>query len=253
MNPFTATLIGAIAALVALSTHAAEIFALPISGNRGETPQGMQLKDGSTLSNTVFYSSEQSSLSVGRTTINGVLPRETTTYTDVFMVVEGSGVGVGADGATRQIKAGDVVLLPRGLTIQGRDFHGYKHFFASFETQSDATFNGPLVEQDLHPETLTASDYSPIDGQLKHVYYQGRGGVVVEAVRHAELKQSHIERSPDSELMLVVRGTGRIVEDGGVPIRLHARSAILIPKNSSYRLSTSGLLTLTVRFDRAQP
>jgi mannose-6-phosphate isomerase-like protein (cupin superfamily) len=208
---------------------------------------------GTVVRDATFYDSGSSDLAVGRAYLNGpVLPSETTDYTDVFLVVHGSG-NLQTGGKVYRLRVGDLVLLPRGVKFEGADMHHYIHFFASFERKKDDSFNGPLVARILHPENLVGQDFVKTGKFMRHVYYRGRGDVVVAAIRYPEaLMESGFTKTANSELMFVIHGSGTISDDHGRVVHMRPRAAIFVPKGAAVRRRIAGLYALVVLFDRSE-
>jgi len=230
----------------------AQVLKLSPGQNIGGKSQTYHFHDGSVLINTLFYQSKASGVSVGRSYVNGpLMPRETANYTDMFMVARGSGTLIESSGKAHQLVSGDFVLLPRGLTFELRDAKHYVHYFASFERQKGATFGGPIALQLLRPERFCRSKAVENAGG-RHTYYQGHGGVIISAYHYPMRIQDRAAlRTPDSELMFVVAGSGAIQESGGAKISLAPGAALLIPKGAAVILNATNLCTLSVRFDRS--
>jgi hypothetical protein len=125
-----------------LAASAANAQSRLTSASSGKT-DNINLPDGTHINWTEFFNSPSSHVSVGRSDIDGpLMPKDKLNYTDVFYVADGSAVFV--DGQNRKHRAhkGEILLLPRGLEIEGRNFKHYVHFAASFETQPDDKSNG---------------------------------------------------------------------------------------------------------------
>ena len=235
---------------------AAPVHVLKLSPHRsdGAPSKTYRFRDGTVLTNTLFYQSKASGLSVGRSYVNGpLMPRETADYTDMFMVAHGSGSLVESSGKAHQLVAGDFVLLPRGLTFELRDARDYIHYFASFDRQKGAGFEGPITLKLLHPGQFCRNDLARSRGGGHHTYYEGHGGVIISAYRYPDSVQDRgTARRSYSELMFVVSGSGTVQESGQASTPLTSGAAIFIPKDTLVRLDARNLCVLSVQFDRSE-
>jgi mannose-6-phosphate isomerase-like protein (cupin superfamily) len=239
-----------IGAVLAQEPHLMQLY---LHSDVGAKEVTFRFPHGTVVRDATFYDSKSSDLAVGRAYLNGpVLPSETTNYTDMFLVVHGSG-NLQTGGNTYRLRVGDFVLLPRGLKFEGTDMRHYIHFFASFERKKSGAFNGPLVARILHPEDLVGEDFVKRGPLMRHVYYRGRGDVVVAAIRYPEaLMESEFTKTANSELMFVIHGSGTISDDHGRVVHVRPRAAILVPKGAAVRRRVAGLYALVVLFDRSE-
>ena len=231
------------------------IMQLPLQGSADghSNSQSWHFPGGTRLTDTTFFSSKASDLTVGRTDLNGtLLPSETMDYTDVFLVVHGSGTVVSGSGKTTTLRAGDIVFAPRGLKFEERNPREHIHFYASFEHQEKGeTLESPAILRKLRPSELNARDFVSEGGFQRHTYYQGRDGVFVEAVRYPKHDvDAGFRKASESTLMFVVSGSGTISDDQGTTVRVHPWTAILIPRNAKFRRSVDDLYVVAVVFDR---
>ena len=126
------------------------------------------------------------------------------------------------------------------------------HFAASFESAPDDKSNGPTEVQVLHPEQLKASDFSVEGTSMRHVYYEGAGGVVVRAWQSTLPDfASQYSPSPWSELLFVVSGSGTLTPQGGAEQKLAPGDVFFVPKGAVFKFSTHELRKLAVVFDRS--
>ncbi len=213
------------------------------------------LPDGTVLTDTTIFQSADTAVAVGRVAIEGpALPKENIDYSDVFLVTRGSATVTGPDGKSSRIKAGDIVMLPRGLLLDARDLRGYKHLYASFDRQKEFSVAGPKLLQRLRPEKLHRDEFVEANGVLRHEYYTGQGGVVVTAERFRDQSSGAGKRqAAESRLMFVAGGSGSIVDSQGHELPLRPHTALLIPRGAEFQMSSRKLLTVTVLFDRTAP
>src|SRR5581483_5630422 len=183
----------------------------------GEPSSKSMLPDGTVLMHTTLFQSADSEVALGRVAIEGAaLPKENIDYSDVFLVTRGSATVTGPDGKSSRIKAGDIVLLPRGLLLNARDLRGYMHLFASFDRQKDFSVAGPKLMQRLRPEGLHRGEFVEDNGVLRHDYYTGQGGVVVAAERFRDQSSGAGKRkAAESCLMFVAGGSGSVIDSQG--------------------------------------
>jgi ethanolamine utilization protein EutQ (cupin superfamily) len=229
---------------------AADVFQMPLADNMGATPKFYNQPDGTTIEWTEFFKSDASHVAVGRSNIEGSLPTEKLEYTDCFLVADGSSQLV-IDGKTFRVAKGDLVLLPRGTTVQGHDFHHYVHFAASFESGPGIDSNGPKVLRRLHPEQLKDRDFTVDGDNMRHTYYRGAAGVVVRAWQSTKQDMStNYFTSPWSELSFVVSGETTIAKEDGTLLSLKAGDSFFIARGAKVKVSAHNLRKLAVVFDQ---
>lgn len=238
----------ALTAFGGAASAAPAVIQLPLYKSGGGVSHPMTLPDGTVLNNTQFFLSKASGVSVGRTYLNGPHLQEKTDYTDVFMIVHGSGDGT-FNGKKERFRLGDVVIMPKGTVFESRNLRHYIHFFASFDREKDAAFNGPIAIQRLRPGDLSSSAFETKDGIGRHAYYAGRT-VRVEAERFRHFKDAHSRMATDSRLLFVTDGAGAIQDGSGSVINLKPREAVLIPKGATLRLIAKKLTVVAVIFDQ---
>ena len=228
---------------------AAEVFQMPLADNMGATPQVYNEPDGTTIQWIEFFKSDASHVAVGRSNIEGRLPIEKLEYTDCFLVAEGTSQLI-IDGKTYRVAKGDLVLLPRGTTVQGHDFHHYVHFAASFESGPGIDSNGPKVLRRLHPEQLRDKDFIVEGENMRHVYYQGAAGVMVRVWQSTKHDMStDFFTSPWSELSFIVSGKTTITKEDGTVLSLSAGDSFFIARGAKVKVTGHNLRKLAVVFN----
>jgi mannose-6-phosphate isomerase-like protein (cupin superfamily) len=222
---------------------------IPVEDGAGFKPQVIRNPDGTEIDNVEFYRDSASHLAVGRSSINGpALPRAKINYTDVFYLARGSAQII-QNGRAYEVKAGDFILLPRGMDLDARNFKKWVHLYASFETGAGVSANGPIEMRRLNPGRLKRSDFTPEGDDLWHEYYSGADGVVVRAWQSKKTDVSTEMRPwPYSELMFIVSGSAAITTASGKTDSLKAGDAFLIPKGTSVQVSSHRLRKLSVLF-----
>ena len=244
-------LAGCVLAFFTASTFAAGVLKLPLEDNLGIKPEVIIEPDGTKIEWTEFFQSASSDVAVGRSTLSGsLMPASTLDYTDCFLIARGRSTVI-AEGKTYHVRAGDIVLLPRGVKVEGRDFKNYVHFAASFETQPDAKSNGPRRLRLLRPDLLKDSDFTVEGHDMRHVFYEGARGVVVRAWQSTEADMTtDFFNSPWSELSFITAGTGTVTNEDGSVVPFKAGDAIFIAKGQKVEIATHKLRKLAVVFDQ---
>lgn len=245
------------AVLVGISSvkaYSAGVLKIPVDDNLGFIPQVFNEPDGTKVLWTEFFASNASSVAVGRSTIDGgELPASTLDYTDCFFIVRGTAT-LTVEGKSYSVHAGDFILLPRGARLEGMNFHNYVHIAASFETQPGAKSNGPLEMRRLRPDLLKDKNFTVGGTNMRHVYYQGTGGVVVRVWQSTQPDMTtDFFTSPWSELSFITAGTGTITKVDGSTESIKAGDSIFIAKGQRLKLSTHKLRKLAIVFDQSAP
>lgn len=251
---FPAPVGGLLLALWTASAPAAGVLKLPLEDSLGINPEVINGPDGTKIEWTEFFRSSSSNVEVGRSTINGpLMPASNLDYTDCFLIVRGSSTII-VEGKTYHVRAGDIVLLPRGANVEGRDFKDYVHFAASFETQPDAKSHGPKKLRLLRPDLLKGADFTVEGHNMRHVYYEGAGGVVVRAWQSTEADMTtEFFNSLWSELSFITAGSGTITNEDGSVVDFKAGDAIFIAKGQKVKIATHQVRKLAVVFDQQAP
>lgn len=231
--------------------HLTGIVRLPVEGVLSGKPMQIDEPDGTSINWIAVYGSDRDHVEVGRSTIDGpLLPRDTLGYTDLIYVARGSMRIVDAHHRILSVKKGDFLLLPRGLNMEGRDFRHYVHFAASFETQPDARANGPLEVRRLRPDELRSTDFTNDGTHMRHVYYEGAGGVVVRAWQPARGDMTtEFKEAPWTELFTVVRGSGSMTTEDGKVELMHPGDTFLVTRGTKFKFSVRQFRKLAVIFE----
>lgn len=226
---------------------------LRLTADSSGKAENFDLPNGTRIRWTEFFNSPSSHVSIGRSDIDGpLMTKEKLNYTDVFYVAGGSMVVVDGQQKKHVVRKGSILLMPRGIEIEGQDIKHYMHFAASFESAPDDKSNGPTEVRVLHPEQLKASDFSVEGSSMRHVYYEGAGGVVVRAWQSAQPDfASQYSPSPWSELFFVVAGSGTLTPQGGTAQKVAPGDVFFVPKGAVFKFSTHKLRKLAVVFDRS--
>jgi uncharacterized cupin superfamily protein len=227
------------------------VMQLQADGDQGVTPQVYNLPDGTRIEWAEVYKSDASQVAIGRSRIDGpYMPAENLTYTDCFYVARGTSTVV-VNGKSQKVNAGDFILLPRGMRLEGRDFRNYVHFAASFETGPGAKSNGLKELRRLRPDTLRDADFTVEGDNMRHVYYEGAGGVVVRAWQSTKPDlETEFFTSPWSELGFVVAGTTTITQENGSVLSLKKGDTFFIAKGQRVKVTAHRLKKLAIVFDQ---
>jgi uncharacterized cupin superfamily protein len=98
---------------------------------------------------------------------------------------------------------------------------------------------------------LKAADFSVEGASMRHVYYEGQGGVVVRAWQSTQADiATQYSPSPWSELFFVVSGSGTITPQGGAEQRLAPGDVFFVPKGAVFKFTGHHLRKLAVVFDQ---
>jgi mannose-6-phosphate isomerase-like protein (cupin superfamily) len=226
---------------------------LRLTGDSNGKVENFDLPNGTRIRWTQFFNSPSSHVSIGRSDIDGpLMTKEKLNYTDVFYVAGGSMLVVDGQQKKHVVRKGSILLMPRGMEIEGRDIKHYMHFAASFESEPDDESNGPTEVRILHPEQLKASDFSVEGTSMSHVYYEGAGGVVVRAWQSTQPEvATQYSPSPWSELFFVISGSGTLTPQAGAEQKVAPGEVFFVPKGAVFKLRTHNLRTLAVVFDRS--
>jgi uncharacterized cupin superfamily protein len=218
----------------------------------GKPTQQIKEPQGTVIDWASVYQSDRNHVEVGRSSIDGpLLPRDTLDYTDVFYVARGSMSIVLAGQKKLSVRKGDFLLLPRGLTMEGRDFEHYVHFAASFETGPGVKSNGPLEVRRLRPNELRPTDFTNDGTNMRHVFYEGAGGVVVRAWQPAmEDMTTEFATAPWTELFTVVSGSGSLTMEDGKVETMKPGDTFLVIRGTRFKFSVHRFRKLAVVFDR---
>jgi ethanolamine utilization protein EutQ (cupin superfamily) len=246
-----ATLLVCLALGRTIPALASDVFQLPVDGDPGVAPQVFSHPDGTRIEWAEVYKSEASQVAIGRSHLEGpLLPASVLPYTDCFYVARGTSK-VLIDGKGYKVNAGDFILLPRGTRLEGRDFHDYVHFAASFETGPNMQSTGPKTIRRLHPDKLRDRDFKIEGEDMRHVYYEGAGGVVVRAWQSTQKDlTTEYFTSPWSELSFVVSGQTTITKEDGTMLSLRAGDAFFIAKGQKVKVTAHHLRKLAIVFDQ---
>ncbi len=159
-------------------------------------------------------------------------------YSELMVFIRGSVTLVDANDRQETFRAGDAVLVPRGVAHSWRQDEVLRKYWVIFdEGPPDDWTDRTRAESFIRFEPHGPQGHLEGDGpEREHVYYESRGGKLSAGVWEADPSMSDELHEPRySELMCILEGSVTIIDEAGQEEHVTAGDVVLVPKGMRYR------------------
>ncbi len=159
-------------------------------------------------------------------------------YSEFMYIIEGSVTLVDAHGREETFEAGDAMFIPRGVTHYWKQSEVIRKYWAIFDEGEpddwyDRTAAGSFIRFESHGP---AGKLTGEGRTREHMYYAARSEKLSAGVWEADPSTSDRFHAPEyTELMCILEGSVRIIDDAGNKELVKAGDVVLVPKGMRYQ------------------